>query len=71
MEIKRIFLLVTDRDGNTAWHRTACWGKLNILQNIWDWAKDSLTTEKIKNNLLLATDSKENTAWHRQQQGSN
>jgi ankyrin repeat protein len=57
-------LLVPDSGGNTAWHRAAGWGKLDVLQKIWDLAKDNLTREDIKYKLLLATNGEENTAWH-------
>jgi hypothetical protein len=36
---------------------------LDSLQNIWDLAKDNLTTEEIK-SMLIATDSDGNTDWH-------
>ena len=28
---------------------------LEILQKVWEWANEKLTSEKINNNLLLAT----------------
>ena len=31
-------------------------GRLGILQKVWEWANEKLTTEEIKNELLLATD---------------
>jgi hypothetical protein len=33
------------------------------MKEIWDLAKENLTTEE-KNKLLLATNSGENTVWH-------
>jgi len=39
------------------------WGKPEILQKLWEWAKEELTTEEI-NKLLLATDKKGSTVWH-------
>jgi hypothetical protein len=38
--------------------------ELDLLQKIWNFAKENLKTQEIKNNLLLATDFKGNTAWH-------
>ena len=35
-------LLGTDKAGRTAWHRAAEWGKLEILQKVWDLAKEKL-----------------------------
>jgi ankyrin repeat protein len=58
-------LLATESNGNTAWQCAAEWGKLDLLQNIWDLAKEILTREEIKNKLLLATDSEGYTAWQR------
>jgi ankyrin repeat protein len=56
-------LIATDREGNTAWHRAAFWGKLDVLQKICDLAKENLTKEELQ-NMLLATDRNGNTAWH-------
>ena len=49
----------------TAWHRAAYRGKLDIMQIIWELAKEKLTTEEIKNEILLSTDRDGTTAWHR------
>jgi ankyrin repeat protein len=57
-------LLAGDSYGNTAWDLAARWGKLDVLQKMWDLYKFSLTTEEIRNNLLLSTDSEGNTSWH-------
>jgi hypothetical protein len=34
-------------------------GGLEILQKVWEWANEKLTTEEINNKLLLATDKRE------------
>jgi len=39
-------------------------GRLDIFQEIWNWAKENLTTEEIKNKLLFATNHEKMTAWH-------
>jgi hypothetical protein len=39
-------------------------GELDLMQKLWEWAKENLTKEEIKNNLLLHTDSDGKTAWH-------
>ena len=39
-------------------------GESEILQKVWEWAKEKLTTEEINNKLLLATDRKGRTVWH-------
>ena len=35
-----------------------------ILQKLWECAKENLTTEEIKNKLLLITDEEGMTPWH-------
>ena len=57
-------LLGTDTEGRTAWHTAAKRGNSEILQKIWDWAKENLTKEEINNKLLLVTDEEGRTAWH-------
>jgi len=37
-------------------HIAACVGKQDVMQKIWEWAKERLTTEEIKNGMLLGTD---------------
>ena len=58
-------LLGTDKDGKTAMHYAATWGNSDILQKLWEWAKENLTREEINNNLLLDTDKDGRTTWHR------
>jgi endo-1,4-beta-D-glucanase Y len=43
-------LLATDDNGNTAWQMAADSGEVDVLQNIWNWAKENLKTEEMKNN---------------------
>jgi hypothetical protein len=38
--------VATDSDGNTAWHGAAERSKLEVLQKIWDLAKDNLKKEE-------------------------
>ena len=38
-------LLVTDEEGRTAWHIAAERGNSEILQKLWDWAKENVTEE--------------------------
>lgn len=35
-----------------------------ILQKIWECAKEKLTTDELNNKLLLDKDDREYTAWH-------
>ena len=63
-EISSKLLLATDDKGRTVLYMAANGGKLELLQQIMDWAEENLTTEEIKNILLLATDLEKMTAWH-------
>jgi len=56
--------LGTDNEGRTVWHVAAACRKLEILQKIWEWAKEKLTTEEINNKLLLGTDNEGGIDWH-------
>jgi len=40
------------------------WGRLEILQVVWEWVNEKLTTEDISNSLLLATDNEGRTVFH-------
>jgi len=48
----------------TVWHVAAELGNLELLQNIWEWAKENIKTEDLNNKLLLATDNMERTVCH-------
>ena len=39
-------------------------GKIEVLDILWEWAKEVLTTEDISKKFLLAKDDSERTAWH-------
>jgi len=43
-EIKNKFLLVTDNDGRPAWHFAAAGENSELLQKLWECAKEKLTT---------------------------
>jgi hypothetical protein len=62
-------LLNTDSEGNTAWHRAAHGGTVDVLHKIWDLAKNNLTKEERTITFLLATDIDGNTAWYRAERG--
>jgi len=49
--------------GKTTSHWASKYGGLNFLQTLWEFAKEKLTTEEIKNNLLLLTVCERRTAW--------
>ena len=56
--------LGTDKDGMTAWQYTAKRLNSEILEKVWEWAKEKLTTEELNNKLILDTDTDGMTAWH-------
>jgi hypothetical protein len=45
-------------------HGAALIGRPEVLQKIWDMAKDILTIKEIKRKFLLSTNNKEDTALH-------
>ena len=57
-------LLAQHEEGQTAWHLAACWGNIKVLEKLWDWAVNKLTTKVLKDKLLLAKDCDGNTAWN-------
>jgi hypothetical protein len=42
-------LLTTDNEGWTVFHRAAYAHKIEVFQGIFNFAKENLTTEKLKN----------------------
>ena len=48
----------------TVWYRAAEQGNSEILQKVWDWAKEKLTTQEINNKMFLGTDKEGRSAWH-------
>ena len=56
-------MLAKDERKMTAWHVAADCGNITLLQTIWEWAKQELTAEELKNSFLLAKDDREQTAF--------
>jgi len=50
-------LLATDNWGVTAWQVAVIRGDKNLLVQLWEWAKEKITTEELKLKLLLAKHS--------------
>ena len=43
----------------------ALWGKVEVLERLWDWAKElQLNSEDIKNDVYLLKEKDRKTAWH-------
>jgi len=57
-------LLAQDEEGRTAWQQAVFSHNIQVLQKLWECAKENLTAEEINNKLLLATDYEGRTAWH-------
>jgi len=57
-------LLAKYREGFTAWHISVVSNNTQVLEKLWEWAGNKLTTEDINNTLLLGTDREGKTAWH-------
>jgi len=47
----------------TAWHMATDCDNIELLQTIWEWAKQELTAEELRKRLLLAKDNREQTAF--------
>jgi imidazole glycerol phosphate synthase subunit HisF len=60
-EIKNKLLLATDSNEITAWQMAAYSGEVDVLQIIWNWAKED-QIQGVKKIFLIATDSEGNTA---------
>jgi len=51
-------------EAETVWHVAAFLGNLKVIEKLWEWAEEKLTTEEIKNKLLLGTDKEGRTGLH-------
>ena len=69
-EINNKFLLGTDKDGKTAWQSAVDWRNSEILQEVWEWAKEKATRRE-KQKFLFGTEKDGMTAWHRAAQRIN
>jgi len=49
---------------NTAWNFAGRRGNQDVLQKIWDFAKENPTAEDIKKMVFLVRARDGNTAWH-------
>jgi hypothetical protein len=58
-------LLAKDHEGKTAWHKATEGGHVEVLEKLWNWAKElQLKPEEIRNKVLLSKNMYGNTAWH-------
>jgi aminoglycoside N3'-acetyltransferase len=57
-------MLAKDDKRRTAWIMATERGNLEVLEKLWECAKEKLTTEEI-NKLLLGTDNNGRTVFHR------
>jgi hypothetical protein len=49
--------LSKDNYGKTAWHNAARVGHVEVLEKLWEWAKElQLKPEELRNQLLLSKD---------------
>jgi hypothetical protein len=48
----------------TIWHVAAQQGNFRVLQKLWEWATQKLTSDEIKEILLFDTDQESETVWH-------
>ena len=57
-------MLAQNNRKQTAWHVAAKRSKVEILDKLWEWAKEGLNRDVLSNNLLLAKNDDEDTALH-------
>jgi len=61
-------LLSKDNSSETAWHKTAESGYVEVLKKLRYWAKEvQLKPEELRNEVLLSKDESKETAWQTQQ----
>jgi hypothetical protein len=48
----------------TTWQVEAWEGKVELLEKLWEWAKEVLSPQELNNYIVLAKDDSERTAWH-------
>ena len=59
-------LLSKDEYKKTAWHMAAESGYVEVLNKLWDWAKElQLKPEELRNEVLLSKDESNGTTWHK------
>jgi hypothetical protein len=61
VNLKDDLLLAKGRDGLTAWHKAACYGRKEILEKLWYWGTEMQVN--LKDDLLLAKDRDGLTVW--------
>ena len=64
-------MLATDNWGITAWQFAVIRGDEYLVEQLWEWAKEKLTTDELKHKLLLAKHSWGRIAWHDAAEGKN
>ena len=58
-----------DESKETAWHKAPEWARGEILEKLWNWAKElQLKPEELRNELFLSKDEFNKTACKRQQE---
>ena len=55
---------VAARGGETTWYNAAEKDHTKVLEILWKWAKEELTSEELINMWLLGKDNRKRTAWH-------
>ena len=57
-------MLAQDYKKRTAWNKAVQRGKADVVDKLWEWAKEVLNREELSNKLLMAKDDEEMTAFH-------
>ena len=59
-------MFVKYRYGQTTWHKAALRGKDEVLEKVWDWAKElQLNPGELRNDVCLLKDNSGQTPWHK------
>jgi len=58
-------MLLKDGYGQMVWYVAAEGGQIELLEKMWDWAKElQLKPEELRNQLWLTKHNSGKTAWH-------
>ena len=59
-------MLSKDEFKETAWHKAAYEGHVEVLKKLWDWAKElQMKPKELRNDVFLSRDKYNETVWHK------
>jgi endo-1,4-beta-D-glucanase Y len=57
-------VLAQDKGRQTAWHEAVQWGKVEVLDKMWEWTKKVLNRNELNNKLFSAREETKQTFLH-------